>query len=746
MKVVARLSALLLSTSVAAGAAAGCLTDSSQLNFQAGLSNAVDTNTSPGDVLLSKSGVLDQQNTQASNYGTPFDTTNWVGQTFTPGTSGALTRVDLSLFLICSSCAGAPNVIVSIRATSNGLPAGADLATAQVPSNTLSGGSTFAAAIFISPANVSSGTKYAILVRPAATFSGQFGLSRSGTSSGGADVYSGGALINSPNGGTSWTVQTFYFGDPSSDSLFKTYVGGGYAATGDWTSSLKDAVPQTGTTTNWQSLAFNDSTPNGTDVRFQAAASNNSAGPFNFVGPDGTAGTYFTTTGASLSRFNGNRYFKYRAYLTTSNGNATPTFADATVCYANETANAADLSITNSDGVTTAVPGDSITYSIKASNAGPTNATGVHVTDTFPAGLTCNWTCSGTGGGTCTGSHAGNIAETAVGLPSGASVTYLATCSIAATATGSLVNVASVSSTSIVDGNSANNSASDTDTLTASTNVALGMTDNTDRVRVGDVVNYVIELTNSNGPSSASVSVTDTLPAQLSNGSWVCTASGGASCGKASGSGNKLTDSATLPNGGKIDYVLTATVMSANANGEVSNSASAKVTSGGNQSATNISASDSDVVVIFMAGFEGGKTTAFHVGSSGGGSSVTLQLGVDAGLLSQVSVTPVTVATGRAADGAALFSIQLMRLDGGVAMRTLTTIDASAFSDVSPWTPVALGPHRIGLAWQSATARGDDGYLLAGSLPLSANNAQTALTTLQVTVDNDVAWLVPITP
>ena len=45
----------------------------------------------------------------------------------------------------------------------------------------------------------------------------------------------------------------------------------------------------------------------------------------------------------------------------------------------------ADLSITKTDGVTTATPGGSVTYTITATNAGPSNATGATVADTFPA-------------------------------------------------------------------------------------------------------------------------------------------------------------------------------------------------------------------------------------------------------------------------------------------------------------------------------------------------------------------------
>ena len=57
------------------------------------------------------------------------------------------------------------------------------------------------------------------------------------------------------------------------------------------------------------------------------------AGPFSYVGPDGTAATFFTTSGASLSQFNGFRYLKYKAILSTTNGAVTPTLSSVQVCF-----------------------------------------------------------------------------------------------------------------------------------------------------------------------------------------------------------------------------------------------------------------------------------------------------------------------------------------------------------------------------------------------------------------------------
>jgi uncharacterized repeat protein (TIGR01451 family) len=126
----------------------------------------------------------------------------------------------------------------------------------------------------------------------------------------------------------------------------------------------------------------------------------------------------------------------------------------------------ADLAITKTDGVTSATSGGSVTYTVTASNAGPSNASGATVADTFPAALTATWTCVGAGGGTCTASGSGNIDDT-VNLPAGGSVTYTASALIDPAATGTLSNTATVTGpASVTDPTPGNDSATDADTLT----------------------------------------------------------------------------------------------------------------------------------------------------------------------------------------------------------------------------------------------------------------------------------------
>lgn len=128
----------------------------------------------------------------------------------------------------------------------------------------------------------------------------------------------------------------------------------------------------------------------------------------------------------------------------------------------------ADLSITKTNGVTTVTPGGTTTYTITASNAGPSAANPASVIDSFPAACTSvSYTSVAAGGATGnTTTGAGNISDTALNLPSGGSVTYTAICTIGSGASGTLLNTANVASI-VPDPAPGNNSATDSDTVNA---------------------------------------------------------------------------------------------------------------------------------------------------------------------------------------------------------------------------------------------------------------------------------------
>src|SRR4029450_6510508 len=106
----------------------------------------------------------------------------------------------------------------------------------------------------------------------------------------------------------------------------------------------------------------------------------------------------------------------------------------------------ADLSITKTDGQTSAVPGTPTTYTIVVTNAGPSAATNVLVADAFPAALTgVTWTGVGSTGVTGNDpSGSGNINDTITFIPVGGTVTYTVIATINSAATGTLSNTAHV--------------------------------------------------------------------------------------------------------------------------------------------------------------------------------------------------------------------------------------------------------------------------------------------------------------
>jgi hypothetical protein len=316
-----------------------CATDTTQADFQTGVATNTDLTTTPGDVTLLDATVVDQQNQTLGTQGAGFNTVTWLGQTFTPAVTGDVTRVDLNLFSLNCSAVTMPNITVAIRNAAGNLPTGADLGTATI-AGFCNGAGGFFTANFATPVTLVAGTQYALVWRAAATIPagtpapGYFGTVSAATGAIAVqNPYAGGRRASSSNSGVTWAGAA---GNANNDHGFIIYMKDGFAAAGDLVSGTKDANPAAGFVTNWTTLSWNATVPGNTSLSFQAAASNNVNGPFNFVGPDGTAATFFTTSGASLAQFKGFRYLKYKALLTTQVGNTTPTLHDVTVCFVNK--------------------------------------------------------------------------------------------------------------------------------------------------------------------------------------------------------------------------------------------------------------------------------------------------------------------------------------------------------------------------------------------------------------------------
>lgn len=112
-------------------------------------------------------------------------------------------------------------------------------------------------------------------------------------------------------------------------------VGGNYLLSGILESSTFDF----GTSPTYRNFTWSPySQPASTSVKFQIATSNSSTPTsWDFVGPDGTATTYYTSTSTLIdSVHNNERYLRYKIYLSTDDDKKTPILYDVLITYTNQ--------------------------------------------------------------------------------------------------------------------------------------------------------------------------------------------------------------------------------------------------------------------------------------------------------------------------------------------------------------------------------------------------------------------------
>ena len=597
-------------------ASSGCLSDTSLLDFERGDPTNVDLAASPGDMTLGKPS-LDQSSETLSTSGVGITMTTWGGQTFKPSVSGLLTKADINLF--CSGCTGTtPNLTLSVQATSAGLPTGADLASGTIAGFS-NGASAYYSATFATPPTLTAGTMYALVIRPVANPSaGIYALTRSAN-----DVYAGGTRVAGTVSGTVWSIPLT--AGSSTDAGFHTFMDSGYVASGNFVSGVLDANPAPGHNPTWTTLSWTASTPANTTLKFQAAASNSASGPFTFVGPDGTAATFYGSSGSSLSQFDGNRYMKYRAFLATANTSMTPVVDDVTLCFDDPCIPATTPTITP-QGPTTFCAGGSVM--LGSSSAGGNqwyldgNPIGAATSQQYVATTTGDYTDVVTNQFSCPSAASTAASVTVNPIPTTPTITpdgpttffcggnvkltsssasgnqwYLAGNPIggatsqdyvASTSGGYTVAVTSIGCTSLV-------SATTTVTVELPPDLAITKTDGSTTARPGGMTTYTITVSNV-GPSNATgATVTDLFPAALTC-TWTCAGAAGSSC-TASGSGDISDSSVNLPNGTNVIYTASCAIAVV-ATGTLSNTASVSGPPGAvDPIPANNSASDADTLV-----------------------------------------------------------------------------------------------------------------------------------------------------
>jgi uncharacterized repeat protein (TIGR01451 family) len=176
---------------------------------------------------------------------------------------------------------------------------------------------------------------------------------------------------------------------------------------------------------------------------------------------------------------------------------------------------AVDLSITKADSADPVAPGDSFTYTVTVTNAGPDDATGVVVTDPIPSELTVTAVAS-SGSGACIA--AGNLVTCSMDpLVVGVAWTITVTVDVPSDATpGTVTNTATVAGAGDTD--PSNDAASETTTIgevVGSADLVVTKTVDDTSPHEGDTIEYTVTVTNNGSDRATGVQVTDLLPAGL---------------------------------------------------------------------------------------------------------------------------------------------------------------------------------------------------------------------------------------
>ncbi len=216
----------------------------------------------------------------------------------------------------------------------------------------------------------------------------------------------------------------------------------------------------------------------------------------------------------------------------------------------------ADLVISKSDAPDSVLAGNLLTYTVRITNNGPSDAANVVVTDTLPANVAVASAPS------CTPAT-GTVTCVVGSLSAGSSLTYTIVVTVDTSATGTLVNTATItSSTTLL--NLGDDTATETTTINTEADLEIGKTATPAPATAGELLTYTVSITN-NGPSDAlNVLVTDTLPTGVTFSSTL-----GGICAEGI-TGYPTCTLNTVDGGTTVSYQIVVTV-SASSSGNITN-------------------------------------------------------------------------------------------------------------------------------------------------------------------------------
>ncbi|HEX4753970.1 MAG TPA: isopeptide-forming domain-containing fimbrial protein, partial [Solirubrobacterales bacterium] len=375
----------------------------------------------------------------------------------------------------------------------------------------------------------------------------------------------------------------------------------------------------------------------------------------------------------------------------------------------------ADLALTKT-GPTRVNADGSITWTLVATNNGPSTATGVTVDDTLPGGVTL--TSSSPSQGSCTGSLSCALGT----LPTGASAQIQVVAHVPASLQNTTITNNAKISGDQPDPVSSNNSASAStqveDPAPTDFNLSFVKSLVTAKPRLGAVLTYLLAVDNEGPATADAVKITDTLPGALE---YVSASIPG---GKCSAAGPVVTCRlASLAGGVKKKAMLKARATAA---GTVKNTASvtsehadAKQSDNHDGAVAAIRAESAGRAVLDLVkkrlghgAVEAGKTEAFEIRVKDTGGAAAADVVVCDRLPGTMSF--VSVAGARFEQGNACWKITMLapgesrsfrvvaRIDGGLGSRTIRNVataeadNASRRSAAAPVKVESSGPGRGG--------------------------------------------------
>ena len=206
-------------------------------------------------------------------------------------------------------------------------------------------------------------------------------------------------------------------------------------------------------------------------------------------------------------------------------------------------------------GPAQAVAGAPIAYEVVVTNAGPSDALGMIVTDNPPAALTqIEWTCAATEESECPAAGTG-APDFSATVRVGGQLVVNVTALIDPSFLGVMTNESVLTPEPGADDPTSDDHTDSVETeVIAVADVAVIKTTLTQPVVAGQPVEYRLEAVN-NGPSDAiGVRLVDDLPEPLADADWVCSGASGAAC-PVSGTGS-IDMTVPMPVGSSVEFIV----------------------------------------------------------------------------------------------------------------------------------------------------------------------------------------------